>query len=140
MSLLLPPGARVIGLGCDLVEVERVSQVIERQGERFLEKVFTEEERAYCADKARPAPFYAARFAAKEAVSKCFATGIGEELGWKSVSVAHGPRGEPLVRLDAHGEELLRKVGGDAVLLSLSHTDTMAMAMAAVVCRGSEPV
>ncbi len=133
MSLVLPPGATLIGIGCDLVEVARVQGVIERQGERFLERVFTEGERAYCADKARPEPFYAGRFAAKEAVAKCFGTGIGEELGWKSISVAHGPRGEPLVVLDAQAQAFLLRVGGDRILLSISHTDTMAMAMAAVV-------
>lgn len=135
MNFSLPAGARVISLGCDIVEVARVQGVLERQGERFLERVFTAEERAYCETKPRPGPFWAARFAAKEAVSKCFTTGIGAELGWKSVSVSHGDRGEPIVMLDGPATELLRKLGGDDVLLSLSHTDSMAMAMAAIVVR-----
>jgi len=95
--------------------------------------VFTEEERAYCLGRANPHNHLAARFAAKEAVSKCFTTGIGAELGWKSVSVYHGARHEPLVRLDELGQALLRRLGATHVLVSLSHTDTVAMAVAALV-------
>lgn len=133
MNLSLPPGGILIGLGCDLIEVERVRGVLERQGARFLERVFTEEERAYCSKMAHPHKHYAARFAAKEAVSKCFSTGIGAELGWRSVSVFHGDRHQPLVRLDAQGEALLRAVGATHIHLTLSHTDTAAMAVAALV-------
>ena len=133
MNLSLPPGGILLGLGCDLIEVERVRGVLERQGERFLERVFTEEERAYCSRMAQPHKHYAARFAAKEAVSKCFSTGIGAELGWRSVSVFHGERHQPLVRLDAQGEALLRAVGATHIYLTLSHTETAAMAVAALV-------
>ncbi len=134
--LSLPPGGILLGIGCDLIEVERIRGVLERQGERFLSRVFTDEERAYCADMKHPHKHLAARWAAKEAVSKCFTTGIGVELGWKSVAVAHGARMEPIVRLDAQGEALLRNVGGTHVLLTLSHTETTAMAVAAVVRAG----
>ncbi len=133
MNIELPPGGILIGLGTDIIEVERVRGVLERQGVRFLERVFTDEERAYCEGKAHPHKHYAARFAAKEAVAKCFSTGIGAELGWRSVSVYHGARQQPLVRLDAQGEALLRAVGATHVHLSLSHTETVAMAVAALV-------
>lgn len=133
MNIELPPGGILLGLGSDLVDVARVAGVRERQGERFLSRVFTDEERAYCDGMKYPDKHYAARFAAKEAVSKAFTTGIGAELGWKSISVYHGSRHEPLVRLDEKGEALLRQVGGTHVLLTLSHTDTAAMAVAAVV-------
>lgn len=133
MDLFLPPGGILIGLGTDVIEVERVREVLERQGDRFLQRVFTDEERAYCAGKAHPHKHYAARFAAKEAVSKCFATGIGAELGWRSVSIHHGARQQPLVRLDAQGEALLRRVGATHVHVSLSHTEAMAVAVAALV-------
>ncbi len=129
----LPPGGILLGLGCDLIEVDRIRGVLERQGERFLERVFTAEERAYCDGMKHPHKHYAARFAAKEAVSKCFTTGIGAELGWKSISIHHGARHEPLVRLDAQGEALLQQVGASHVLVSLSHTETAAMAVAALV-------
>jgi len=133
MNISLPPGGVLIGLGADLIEVDRVRGVLERQGERFIARVFTEEEQAYCRGMTHPHKHYAARFAAKEAVSKCFSTGIGAELGWRSVSIYHGERHQPLVRLDALGEALLRQVGATHVHVSLSHTETMAMAVAALV-------
>lgn len=129
----LPPGGTLVGLGADLIEVERVRGVVERQGERFLARVFSDEERAYCAGMKHPHKHYAARFAAKEAVSKCFGTGIGAELGWRSVSIYHGERQQPLVRLDERGEALLRRVGATHVHVTLSHTETMALAVAALV-------
>ena len=133
MNLSLPPGGNVVGIGADIIEVERVRGVIERQGERFLARVFSDEERAYCAGMKHPHKHYAARFAAKEAVSKCFSTGIGAELGWRSVSIYHGERHQPLVRLDEKAEALLRQVGATHVHVTLSHTETVAMAVAVLV-------
>jgi holo-[acyl-carrier protein] synthase len=133
MNLQLPPGGILIGLGADLIEVERIRGVIERHGERFLDRILTDEEKAYCSGMGAPHKHIAARFAAKEAVSKCFTTGIGHELGWKSVSVYHGPRHEPRVRLDEKGAALLAHVGATHVLLTLSHTESHAMAVAALV-------
>ena len=129
----LPPGGILIGLGADLIEVERIRTALERQGARFLERVFTPEERAYCDSKAHPHPHFAARFAAKEAVSKCFTTGIGASLGWRSISIYHGDRQEPKVRLDDKGRALLAQLGASGVLITLSHTRTFAMAVAALV-------
>jgi holo-[acyl-carrier protein] synthase len=134
----LPPGGVLLGLGADVIEVERIRGVWERQGDRFLQRVFTEEERAYCLGLKQPHKHLAARFAAKEAVSKCFTTGIGAELGWRSVSVYHGERHQPLVRLDEQGQALLKQLGATGVLLTLSHTETTAMAVAALI--RSEPV
>jgi holo-[acyl-carrier protein] synthase len=133
VNLDLPPGGILVGLGADVIEVERIRGVLERQGERFLSRVFTEEERDYCSRMAQPHKHLAARFAAKEAVSKAFTTGIGAELGWRSVSVHHGPRNQPLVRLDEKGLALLKDAGATHVMLTLSHTDTVAMAVAALV-------
>jgi holo-[acyl-carrier protein] synthase len=131
---MVPPNSgHVLGLGCDLCEVARLRGVWERQGERFLDHTYTAGERAYCLRMRDPAPFLAARFAAKEAVAKAFGTGIGAELGWHSIEVVHGERGEPLVRLDAKGMELLSARGATGVMLTLSHTDLMAMAVAALV-------
>ena len=133
MNLQLPPGGILLGLGADIVEVARIQGVLDRQGERFLERVFTEEERVYCLGMKYPAKHFAARFAAKEAVSKAFTTGIGAELGWKSISIYHGARHEPRVRLDEKGEALLRHVGGTHVLITLSHSESSAMAVAALL-------
>jgi holo-[acyl-carrier protein] synthase len=133
MNFTLPPGGVLLGLGCDIIEIERIHSVMLRQGDRFTDRILTGEERAYCLAMAHPHKHIAARFAAKEAVSKAFTTGIGADLGWKSVSVYHGERHEPRVRLDPQGEALLARIGGTHVLLTLSHTETCAMAVAAVV-------
>ena len=133
MSIILPPGGVLIGLGCDLIEVERIRGVLAKHGDRFLKRIFTEEEQAYCNSVKYSHKHYAARWAAKEAVSKCFTTGIGEHLDWTSISVYHGSRKEPLVRLDAKATALLAEIGATHVWLTLSHTDTHAMAVAALV-------
>src|SRR5258708_17706047 len=131
MSIILPPGGVLIGLGCDLIETERIKKVLAKHGERFLKRVFTDEERDYCDSLKYPHKHYAARWAAKEAVSKCFTTGIGEHLDWTSVSVYHGSRKEPLVRLGAKATALLAQVGATHVWLSLSHLHSPPMAGAA---------
>lgn len=130
-------GGFVVGLGADIVEVARVQRAIERSGEHFLKRVFTDVEIAYCSSKARPFPHYAARFAAKEAISKAFGTGIGAELSWKSMGVVHGERGQALVVLDGKASALLEALGGDAVALTLSHTAGNALAVAMLLKRGA---
>jgi holo-[acyl-carrier protein] synthase len=133
MNFSLPEGGIVRGVGTDLIECERIQRVFERQKERFLERVFTEGERADCLKMKNPIPHLAARFAAKEAVSKCFTTGIGEALGWKSIEVVKGERDEPLIRLDERGLALMAQLGANEVLVSLSHTANYGLAMAVLV-------
>ena len=128
-----PASAYLLNLGVDVIEVERVKKVYERQKERFLKRVFTQEEQEYCFSKSNPYPHLAARFAAKEAVSKAFTTGIGSLFGWTTSSVYHGPRMQPMVRLDTRGESLLKALGGTEVRITLSHTKTTAVAVAAMV-------
>jgi len=136
MNIVLPPGGILIGLGCDLIETERIRSAMERHGDRFLNRVFTAEEQAYCHTLKYPHKHYAARWAAKEAVSKAFSTGIGPHLAWTSVSVYHGERHQPLARLDDKAQALLAQVGATHVLLTLSHIDTHALAVAALVKHG----
>lgn len=119
---------RVLGVGIDLVEVSRLKEAAERQGERFLNRIFTEEEQRYCNGKANAAQFYAARFAAKEAVAKAFGTGIGAELGWLDIEVRHNAAGRPEVHLLGKGTELARTRGVREVLISLTHTHSAAAA------------
>lgn len=133
MNISLPEGGIVRGTGTDLIECERIRKVFERQQERFLNRVYTEEERAYCLKMRNPIPHLAARFAAKEAVSKCFTTGIGEHLGWRSVEVVKGPREEPYIRLDERGRALLDHVGASDVLVSIAHTENYGIAFAVLV-------
>ena len=131
---------RIVGHGVDLVEVSRIAKLLEEHGEQFLERCFTAEERVYGKGSRRYAEHLAARFAAKEAISKAFSTGIGAELGWTSMSIYHGPRHEPHVRLDEKGAALLAHLGGTRVLLSIAHSDTVAIAFAAIVrCDDADP-
>ena len=132
-GIALPPGGKVRGLGTDLIECARIARVLERQGERFLRRVYTPGERAYCEKMRNPTPFFAARFAAKEAVAKAFTTGIGPYLGWKSIEVVKGPREEPHIRLDERGEALLQHLGASRVLITLAHTEFYGHAVALVV-------
>ncbi len=129
----LPAGGVVVGVGTDIIEVARVQKAVERHGERFLCRIFTGGERAYCLQMRNPYPHLAVRFAAKEAVAKAFTTGIGAELGWTSIEIIKGEREQPLVRLDEKGRQLLQSTGASSVLVSLSHTENYAMAVAVVL-------
>jgi len=133
MSIVLPEGGVIRGVGTDLIECERIARVLERQRDRFLKRVFTEGEQEYCMKMKNPVPHLAARFAAKEAVSKCFTTGIGESLGWKSIEVVKGEREQPIIQLDEQGLALLKQVGANDVLVSLAHTENYGLAYAVIV-------
>src|SRR5262245_33744705 len=95
-----------LGVGVDLIEVERIRSVLQRHGERFLNRVLRPGEIEYCMAQRDPAPFVAARFAAKEAVSKAFGTGIGSHLGWRDVEVTKLPTGQPQVKFHDKGQTL----------------------------------
>ena len=124
---------KALGVGIDLVEVGRIAEMLERHGERFLNRVYTEKEREYCMGKKYPHQHLAARFAAKEAVSKCFGTGIGSELSWQSISVINGSDGAPRICFDEKGAKLLSQKGGENILISLTHAESMAAALAVLV-------
>lgn len=130
---MTPFGGAVLGVGVDLVDIARIRSLGERHGERFLEKVFTDTERADMASRADPWPGYAARFAAKEAVSKAFGTGIGAEIDFRGIGVVTDDRGAPHIVLDARGESLLRSRGASRIHISLTHTATLAQAFAVLV-------
>lgn len=132
-AISLPFKGPTLGIGVDIVSVSRIRDLHERQGERFLSRVYTQDEIAYCMRFKDPAERLAARFAAKEAVAKAFTTGIGEHLDWKSVSVVSGERGQPEIELDEKGKVLLYQVGGNHVAVSLSHTEESAIAFAAII-------
>ncbi|HWD20169.1 MAG TPA: holo-ACP synthase [Verrucomicrobiae bacterium] len=120
----------ILGSGIDLIEVERIASSYTRFGERFLARILHASETAYCLSHKNPAPFLAARFAAKEAISKAFGTGIGAELGWLDMEVRRRESGEPYVVLHGKGLALLEKRGARLVHLSLSHTEKHATAVA----------
>ncbi len=119
----------LLGIGVDLVECARVQHSLDRFGDRFLHRVFTKGEIAYSQSMKFPARHLAARFAAKEALSKAFGTGIGKAMGWKDIDVRKKPSGEPYVVLDGGAKKLGDDRGVTKVLITLSHTDNHAMAM-----------
>lgn len=121
-----------VGMGIDVIDVARIRASCERFGDRFLRRVLRDTEVAYCQGLADPAPSVAARFAAKEAVSKAFGTGIGAELGWHDIEIVRLPTGQPTIQLHGLGLELLARRGGHSVHISLTHTREYAAAVALV--------
>lgn len=119
----------VIGIGVDFVEVERIEHSLARFSDRFLHRVFTDGEIEYSMSMKFPARHLAARFAAKEAVSKAFGTGIGKAMGWRDIDVRKKESGEPYLVLSSGAQELAKERGVNQALITLSHTDHHAMAM-----------
>jgi holo-[acyl-carrier protein] synthase len=120
----------IAGIGTDVIETDRMRNAILRHGDRFLTHVFTPAEIAGApAGPARDA-YFAARWAAKEAVSKALGTGIGTDCAWTDITVRRGPAGEPLVDLSGAARSTARRRGIDRVHVSLSHERNLAAAMA----------
>ncbi len=115
----------MIRCGIDMVEIRRVEEGIIRLGERFLNRFFTAEERAECADKPQR---LAARLAAKEAVSKAFGTGIGD-VGWREIEIRCDARGRPILHLHGAAARLADEMGLNEWDVSLTHTETYAAAV-----------
>ena len=120
----------VLGVGIDIIEVTRIRGAYEKFGERFVQRILCADEIAYCQSHRDMFPFLAARFAAKEAVSKAFGTGIGGQLGWQDIEVRHKPSGQPFIYLHEQGQRLLQVQQARALHLSLSHTEFYAAAVA----------
>ena len=121
----------VLGIGVDIIEIDRVRQSIERWGDRFTARVFTPAERDYC--QLRPDAYrsFAARFAAKEAISKAFGTGIGQELSWLDMEILPRPPDRaPTVQLSESARAWSKTRGVGDILISLSHARDYAVAQA----------
>ncbi|HZL26296.1 MAG TPA: holo-ACP synthase [Acidobacteriaceae bacterium] len=119
----------VIGLGTDLIEIERIERSVARFGERFLERVFTPGEIAYCHAKRGSAESFAARFAAKEAGAKALGTGISRGVSWKEFEVKRQPGQRPELHLSGRAAEIARELGVNRMSLSLTHSREMSMAV-----------
>jgi holo-[acyl-carrier protein] synthase len=129
----------VIGTGVDLVECVRIQRSMDRFGDRFLHRVFTAGEIEYSMSMKFPARHLAARFAAKEAVSKAFGTGIGKAMGWRNIDIQKKPSGEPFLVLSGPAKELAAERGVTAALVTLSHTEHHAMAAVVLEGAASQP-
>ena len=118
----------LLGIGVDLVECARIQRSLDRFGEKFLRRVFTDGEIEYSMSMKFPARHLAARFAGKEAVSKAFGTGIGKAMGWRNVDIRKKKSGEPFLVFSGPAQELATKRGVTSALITLSHTDHHAVA------------
>ena len=123
----------VLGLGTDLIEIERIQTSIDQFGDRFLNRIFTESEIAYCLRKKRhSAESFAARFAAKEAGAKALGTGISRGVSWKEIEVRRQPGERPTLHLTGRAAERARSMGVGNIQLSLTHSREVAMAVVSV--------
>jgi holo-[acyl-carrier protein] synthase len=125
----------IVGSGIDLVEIARIQQSRERYGARFLNRVFTAAEQAYCLRKRNAAESLAARFAAKEAGAKALGTGISHGVNWLEIEVVREPGGRPSIRFHGRAAQIAEHMGVARTALSLTHTADLAMA--SVLLEGS---
>ena len=118
----------LVGTGVDIVEVLRIESSIARYGERFLRRIYTPAEIAYCQRKRRPAESFAARFAAKEAAAKALGTGIQHGIGWGEIEVRRLPGQRPSLHFSGRALEWAARIHAKRISLSLSHTGALAIA------------
>ena len=119
----------VVGLGTDLAEIGRVQRSIKRYGDRFLQRVYTPAEIAYCMRKKSFAESFAARFAAKEAGAKALGTGISHGVSWQEFEVRREPSGKPSLHLSGRAAVIAHARGVVNISLSLTHSREIAMAV-----------
>lgn len=118
----------IVGTGIDLIEVPRIAAAIERYGQRFLQRIFTEGEIRYCESKANRVERFAARFAAKEAGMKALGTGWSRGVRWRDIEVRRQPGGRPTIAFHGKAAEFAQKMSVANVALSLTHTKDQAYA------------
>ena len=122
----------IIGLGLDATDIGRIRATIDRYGTRFLTRIFTEREVAYCMRRREPAIHFAGRFAAKEAAMKALGTGHSQGVLWRDVEVIrHG--GPPQLQLHGGAARRFASMGGRSSLLTITHSDALALAQALIL-------
>ncbi len=119
---------KILGIGVDLVKIDRIERILERHGERLLKRVFDSVEVAYSQKRKKPAIHLACRFAAKEAVSKAFGTGFNGEFGFSEIAVHNNNVGKPEIVLTGKAKKKAEKIGVSSTHLSLSHDSDYAIA------------
>ncbi len=127
----------ILGLGTDIIEVVRIGEMIERHGELFLQRVYTEQEIRYCQRRKAAIQHYAGRWAAKEAVMKTLGTGFSKGVGFKDIEVHSHKSGAPYLELHDGAGEIARKLGIDEVLITISHCRAYATATAIALQHGA---
>jgi len=131
--MVVGPAVSLIGLGIDLVDLERVRRMLEDKGEHAMHRLFTADERAYLATRPDPTGHAAARMAAKEAVYKAMQSLPGARaIGWRDIEVTRDEEGRPAIRLHGVAQQLAEEQGGVRIQVSLTHSSTAAGAVAVV--------
>ncbi len=128
-----PVTGNVIGIGTDIIEVERIEEMIERHDDTFLQRVYTPAEIEYCSDRKAAAQHYAGRWAAKEAGLKALGTGWARGLKWTDIEVSNEPGGRPLLTLHGAALDYATRLGIREMKISISHCKTYAVAYVVAV-------
>lgn len=119
----------IIGIGIDIAEVERIREVVAKaHGERFLQRVYTDAERAYCESKLNKFERFAGRFAAKEAAMKAIGTGWRRGVAWREFEVRRSASGQPIIEFHGRAREIADQLGVKRALVTISHTEQQAIA------------
>jgi holo-[acyl-carrier protein] synthase len=117
----------ILGLGTDIIEIDRMRQSIERHGVHFLNRLFSQKEQDYCYKYKDPVPHFAGRFAAKEAIAKALGTGFGAQIAWHDIEILNNDAGQPIVLI---AEALRIRFDSPRLLVSISHCISHATATA----------
>ena len=120
----------IFGTGIDIIEVDRIKNSIQKYSGRFKKKIFTQKEIDYCHSQADPAKHFAARFTVKEAVLKCFGTGMTGGILWKDIEVGKLSSGQPVLNLHGNGKKLFNQLKLKYIHVSITHDKTYAVAHA----------
>ena len=126
----------IAGIGIDIVDIGRVEALLSRYGDRFTQRVFTDEETAYARRSVKPAERLAGRFAVKEAVLKAFGTGKSHGILWRDVETVRGPMGKPKVMLYGNAANYLKQLNGSAVHVTITHDGGKAVAFVIIETAG----
>jgi holo-[acyl-carrier protein] synthase len=118
----------IVGSGIDLAEIGRIQKSVDRYGGRFLDRVYTAAEQAYCLKKRNSAESFAARFAAKEAGAKALGTGISHGVSWLEIEVVREPSGRPTIQFHGRAAQIAASLCVVHAALSITHTADLAMA------------
>lgn len=123
----------IIGIGVDIIEIDRIKESIEKFGDHFLNKIFTQKEIKYCLSKHNKYQHFAARFAAKESIAKALATGWNKEFSWQNIEISNQPNGSPVVTLLGSLKNFLTP--DKELKISMSHSKNYVVGMAVIYKR-----
>jgi holo-[acyl-carrier protein] synthase len=118
----------IIGIGMDATEIDRIAAVIDRYGDRFVRRIFTEGEIAYATRRRDPVPHFAGRFAAKEAAMKALGTGHSQGVLWRDIEVVRAPGGPPQLRFHGGAARRFERLQANSSVLTITHSQTLAIA------------